>query len=358
MIATIHDRASEETRNASLEFVLAQPSATYNQWPDWREISPPSSRQTYLDFQVRDSSDALVSAGLLRLTWIVGGTCFAAVQRGPVTPSVQDLPGVLAALEAEASARGAVNLTVNPFWLGDECDACEALLEQHGYIKVSRDLQNMPTTTAVIDLRPSEDDIFAGFNGKVRSKVRQSQKLGIEVSQIANADEADILSAIMRKMASDRSMEIDNQYNIGRFHAHIAKNPQAGLVMKAVFEGKMFGGAVALAEGTRAGLHLLASDPETQRGVPRTQLLLWEMTKILKGRGFTDFDLIGFPDDRYDEDAQAESRGLFKSAFKPATPYVTALMVKPLRPVAHHMMTRGRKIYRSKIKPLLRGAPS
>jgi lipid II:glycine glycyltransferase (peptidoglycan interpeptide bridge formation enzyme) len=125
----------------------------------------------------------------------------------------------------------------------------------------------------------------------------------------------------------------------------------AGVVLRSEYEGQTLGGILAYREGARAGPHMMASDHTARSNIPRNQGIMWELMRGMRDLGCTEFDMIGYPDDRYDTPEDAKRRGAFKAGFNPLTQRVPPLMVKPLRPVANAIALRLRAIVREARKP-------
>lgn len=347
MPLTLTPEISSDAAEEAYRFHLEVESGTYHQWPFWTTLNPPDDRQEYLHFRQEDGTGRTVTAGLMRFTRIVPGLYFAAIQRGPATASVEDLPAVLQDLEDAAHAKGAVNLTINPYWLGDAEERCVAQLESLGYSPVPRELQNMPTTTAVIDLTREESEIFAQFKNSVRTAVRKADKMGVEILPVKSEDEAREISEIMVKMASHRGMAIDSQFDLERHFRFLQHHPEAGVMLRSEYQGTTLGGVLAYREGARAGHHVMASDPEADRKIPRNHGITWALMRVMRDLGCTEFDMIGYPDVRYETPEDARRRGAFKAGFNPATPRVPPLMVKPLRPLVSSVAVGIRAAVRS-----------
>ena len=125
------------------------------QHPAWPDLARASRLQSFCHFLCEDEDGEVVSAGLVRITRIMPGRCFAAIRRGPATRRPEDLPAVLALLEARLRGLGAIVLAVGPSWSGKEAAEVTGSLERAGYRRVPAIEQTLPTATAIIDLTRS-----------------------------------------------------------------------------------------------------------------------------------------------------------------------------------------------------------
>lgn len=331
---------------------------TIHQHPDWASINKVSGYQKYLHFIARDEAGKIQSAGLIRLTSIGKIRSVAAIKRGPITTRPENLASVLPPLEAALRDRGVVTLAVNPHWTDDLRAAARRELEKLGYVTVPRKMQTLPTATAMIDLTPPEDEMFSNLASSLRRKIRKSDKLGIDISDMTTADEAAEVHVIMRQMAKTTGMETDAQHDPLNHFEVFKRRPDLGIIKVARFEGKIFGGAITHVEGPRAYSHLVATAPD-QVTIPRSEKLIWEMMLAAKERGCTKFDLVGYPDDEFESDEGGMSRGNFKDRFHPRIEKILPIMEKPLRPMEHKVIQSARTLYRtspvrSHLKRLLR----
>lgn len=336
----------------------ACPGCAVHQHPEWVNINKVSGYQSYLHFIARDDHGTIRSAGLIRLTSIGKIRSVAAIKRGPITDTPQELAEVLPPLEAALRQRGVVTLAVNPHWTAEHRLVAGAELEKLGYITVPRTMQTLPTATAIIDLIPPEEDILSSFASSLRRKIRKSDKLGIEITDVTDAAEAKAIGAIMQRMAKATDMETDAQHNPLNHFEVLQRRPEIGFMKAARIDGALFGGAIVHIEGQRAYSHLVATDPD--RGdIPRSERLLWEMMREARARGCVEFDLVGYPDDEFEHDEGGMSRGAFKDRFHPNIVKLLPIMEKPLRPIEHKIIRSARSFYRTspvraQLKKLLR----
>ena len=119
------------------------------QHPAWPDLARASRLQSFCHFLCEDEEGQVVSAGRVRITRIRPGRCFAAIRRGPATRRPEDLPAVLALLEARLRGLGAIDLAVGPHWSGEEAAEVTGSLQRAGYRRVPATEQTLPTATAI-----------------------------------------------------------------------------------------------------------------------------------------------------------------------------------------------------------------
>lgn len=306
----------------------------------------------------RDSSKTIVAAGMLRMNWLRrtrnGGIGLASMRRGPIANSPEILTQLLPVLETRARAVGALGLSLNPSVLGADIEAWLAPLRAQGYTRISADLQNLPTATALIDLQPPEDDILMSFDKHCRNKIRKSARKNMHTRPVASEEEAARLSQIMVDMADSTAMEIDSQHRFEPHYAFLTQNPDCGTLLAVEWDGRLIGGSVNYLEG-KIGYNLISATAPDVREVPRAHLLMWDVMRDLKSKGATRFDMVGFADPDFEDSAEAVGRYAFKSSFEPEIEHVLPIMSKPLKPAAFFAAQTLRRFYRnSKYKNALK----
>ena len=354
-----HETSEEESLEVS-KFLDTLTTGTVHQSWYWPRLNPPSRRQSYLYFKTERDEGELLSAGLVRQAHIAGGYNFAVVKRGPATRRVSDLKTLLPVLESALHSRGALSLTVNPYWLGDDAEEAVTVLKDLGYSEIDRQLQNMPTATAIIGLEGTKEDLMASFNASCRTKIRASPKKGIQIYPVDSKKEAKVLTECLLDMVAVTQMDIDSQHDFVRHYEFLSEHPDRGCVLVASLNGEPFGGMVNFREGTRGILHILATRRSLKTNVPRSNLIVFESMLRMKELGCTEYDMIGYSDDRYETEASVDTRSRFKASFRPDVRYVTPQMVKPLRPLSYMLVNRARDAYRKsksykRLKQLLHG---
>ena len=321
------------------------PVGALHQTAAWPVINPATKGQSYLYFVVSDSDGTWCSAGLVRLSKLLGGFSLAAIQRGPVTRQIEELPQVLAVLETGLRKKGAVNLTVNPFWIGAQAEVAQKELENIGYTVLGPELRNMPTATAMTDLSRDEEEIQHSFTPANRRAIAKSIREGLIIRDVETLDEARALNDCMRGMAAATGMILDSQHDFTTHLTHLRDNPDQGCILIALLDDILVAGAVIYREGSRSTCFLLTSPPDLETKIPRTNLITWESLRRMKAMGCTEFDFVGYPDDRLGREDDL-SRGRFKASFTPEIKYVTPLMVKPFRKVPSAIAQAMRGIVR------------
>jgi len=334
------------------KFLSGSARQTVHQGSSWPIINAPDKGQTFQFFMVYDEQ-AVVAAGLVRLRDVMGGYKIASIQRGPVIDDLTLLQPVIGVLSDALRARNVITLTVNPYILSDEIEMATQALLAAGCSPVSRDLQNFPTVTALIDTTQTEDALMAAMTQTGRRHLRKAIKAGVTCRPMASRQEAEIANTIMQSMAQETGLVLDSQHDFIPHFEHISANPGAGNAIVTEVDGQIFGAAVNYMEGRR-GYNMLLCTLSTV-AVPRAYVLMWSSILTCKSQGAAVFDMVGFPDDTVESDAGMKARGAFKRGFGPDIVRVLPIMSKPLRPLLHHGVAKLRAV-RRKMKKKKAGA--
>jgi lipid II:glycine glycyltransferase (peptidoglycan interpeptide bridge formation enzyme) len=355
LVCNLAERLDADGRAEFDHFVGASPCHTYYQsalWPTW---SPTSSLQRFRYLTARHNG-ALAAAGVVRFTSLAPWRFLASMMRGPVVHDVEMLDLLLPLITKAVTRAGACSLLINPLFAGDDALQVSAILARHGFSPTPPDQQPVHTTTGLIDLEPSEDEIFASFKSRGRRQIRQAQKHGVIVREAVGEADVARLQAVFDAFAAKRA-----DYDVGGLPGMTTQwrmvQELGGVFLLAELQGQVIGGHVVIRHhDTAFWLTLATSDDYPE--VPRSYPLLWEAMRRAKAMGCKSYDMAGLPDGE-PENAGAKNRQQFKMAFNPRLERLVPVYVKSLRPVSHAILFRARQAYRnSRIKtfvgPVLR----
>jgi len=221
-------------------------------------------------------------------------------------------------------------------------DEAPTTLANIGLIKAKYDLQwNRYTVT--VDLRPSEDDIIAGFKQKTRYNVRLAERKGVVVKPVPFTPEnANVMYDLMLATQARAGFYMRSREYLTHFwKMHMAAG--RGQFFFATYEGKVLAGIFALYEG-RQGLYKDGGSLREHTDLQAAYLLQWEAMRWLKARGCTEYDLHGTPPSHRFGDSSHPLSGLaqFKSGFHPGvvTEYV-GVYDFPLKPAKYRFWNRA-----------------
>ena len=262
------------------------------------------------EYMVHDLSDLKVS--VLYLVRTVPG--FGELWYAPKGPGVIST-AQLKAVANDFNEPAAFMLKVEPDLADGE--AARRELTSSGFVKAKYDLQ-WNRSTVVIDLKPSEDEIIAGFKQKTRYNIRLAERKGVTITPTQLSPGAiDQMYELMHATQVRAGFYMRSKDYLAKFwQMHNAAG--RGQLFFASFEGQILAGIFALYEG-KQGLY---KDGGSTREHPELQapyLLQWEVMRWLRARGCKEYDLHGVPPTNRIDDATHPLAGLaqFKRGFNP-----------------------------------------
>lgn len=145
-----------------------------------------------------------------------------------------------------------------------------------------------------VDLKPSEEDLFAGFKGAVRTAVRKAEKNGVVVEEADPETFVDDFYPQVQDVFSKQGLV--PPFDADRIRAlirHVHPSGRLLLVRARDAEGACV--ASAILPWMNGSMHFLAAASwrEHQHLMPN-EALLWRAMQIAKERGVEAFDLGGF----------------------------------------------------------------
>jgi hypothetical protein len=148
--------------------------------------------------------------------------------------------------------------------------------------------------SARVDLKPSEDQIFAGFSSPFRNRYRRAEKQGVTF-EIANSAEA-VEWLIRRNSENLKALGVG--HNDESFFRALAKVPgDRSFIMRAIFNGEFVGGTAVILSGCGAeynvGWHSAGA-----RNLNLGNYLMWNAMREAKRRGSTVFDIGGLGEEK------------------------------------------------------------
>lgn len=230
-------------------------------------------------------------------------------------PGVGDLAGLKTFAEATKA------LPDKPFMIkiDPEIPAGEikpAQLQKLGFVSAPRNIQ-YNVTTAIIDLKPTEDDILASFKQKTRYNVRLAAKKGVVCEAVPTDQEAiDTMYELTRVMTQRANVYLRSKSYFSDFW-RLHSEQGTGQMFFARFEGTVLAGVFITHLGTKA-LYKDGGSIREHSEVQAMAGLQWEVMRWLKAHGVTEYDLHGTPPPDKIDDPTHPLAGLarFKTGFQ------------------------------------------
>lgn len=193
-------------------------------------------------------------------------------------------------------------------------------LVSNGWKLASKHIQYRDTV--LIDLTPSEDDIFMSFKSRCRNEARKAINLGVTIDEV-EASESNLTtmyslihSTSQRKKFFVRDEAFTKSYweafkSAGQLHLYFAK-----------YNNEVLAGAVVLVVSDNAW-YKDGGSVRDKGNLMGPRLLQWEIIKKLKAQGIKQYDLSGVPKESELESSSMRGIYTFKTGYSNE---VTALM--------------------------------
>ena len=325
-------------------FVESSTHCHLQQHPDWVSVSGKTLPRQYLYFWGQQGDTIKVSA-LVRHMRLPGlGWSLDSVERGPVCDDAALLIEATQRLSAMLRAWGSGSLTVNPFWTQSEAVAIEAGLVRLGFQVVERD-SSPHHHSLVIDLRQSEEEIFASFRKSTRHALRRSEQMGVVVTPARDETDVETFWQLYQHSARLKGLQpMERDYALRLWQRFVA-DPRYGRLFLARHQGELISADLVLRHGYRVEETYGPSRTDILPDVPKNYLCVWEAIKWARARGCSVFDLGGYAADATPGSPLASVND-FKLGFSKTIIQLVREHQLIMRPAIHHLLTLGHRLRR------------
>lgn len=256
--------------------------------------------------------------------------------KGPGVTTLDELKTFIAELRPFAKENGVFAVTIEPELTG------QSVVEANGLLPVARIQPN--SSTVMIDLTPSEDDILASFGQTARRMIRKGQKEpSIRIEPVAATDDnCRQMYNLYRETADGQFSTHEYEYYRQYWQDYAANN--LGQLFFAYHDKQLVASIFVCWFGSKA-LYKDGASVRAKTAPGISHLLQWEVMKWLKAKGKTSYDLHGTPHSSQLDDTSQSFYGIgrFKTSFsKDVIDYVGALdlAVGPLRTRLWHRLVK------------------
>ncbi|HVM70264.1 MAG TPA: peptidoglycan bridge formation glycyltransferase FemA/FemB family protein [Anaerolineales bacterium] len=275
------------------EYLTAQPAAHILQSGEWGELKSAFGWEA-----VRVVRNGLGAQILFRK--LPFGLTFAYIPKGPVgTISTQDARLFWADVDALCQRKHAVFLKMEPDgWEGDS-------LPKMGYPTFLSSPQHIqPRSTLVVDLRGTEEDVFNRMKPKARYNIRLAGRKEVVVHSSSDVDD---FYRIMGVTSQREEFHVHAREYYRRAYELFHSKGLCELFV-ASFQGQTLAAVMAFAYG-KSAYYFYGASGDVERNRKPTYPLQWETIRWAHGKGCTEYDMWGIPDEAKDvDDDEAEAR--------------------------------------------------
>lgn len=259
------------------------------------------------------------------------------IPKGPGITSAAQLSGLLPELKAAAKKAGAFMVKIEP----ELTKAAETTSEITSLGLLPARAVQPNSSTVLIDLSPSLEEILAGFNQKGRHAINRAKRDGVTAEAVPFTEEnARLMYDLLVSTAAGRFEQSIRPFDYYKAFWKSFYDTGRGSLFFAYSEGQVVSAAFAMYMGHKSTYKDGASVRDKQV-YGASHLLQWEVMQWMKARGCTQHDLCGAPPSDQVDDTTHPHYGIgrFKTSFnKQITDYVGAFDL-PLKPYAYKLWT-------------------
>jgi hypothetical protein len=267
--------------------------AHYTQDPAWagveRRGAGQKERCPYFFWCEREGEVCLTALGVRRRLPIPHKV-FWQFDHGPTTLTPGDLDEWLTWL-LPTMKHEAARLMVQPASRLDETgDQMETVLDAHGLVR--RRTEGV-WATLMVDLTRTEEELMASLRSRYRSRIRQSSRLGIEVTADEGPAAVEALTTLDDEMSARTGVRPYGGELVEAICRKWCRSGEGGTALVARHQGELL--AAILVVGYRSTAEMFMMPASRRLGnVSTSHLLLWEAMRWAMAHGYAEFDLGGY----------------------------------------------------------------
>ncbi|MCA9336433.1 peptidoglycan bridge formation glycyltransferase FemA/FemB family protein [Candidatus Saccharibacteria bacterium] len=250
--------------------------------------------------------------------------------KGPGVTTTAQLEKLLPELRTVAKEYGVFAVKIEPEIT--ETDESRQVLAGLGLVPTAAVQPN--SSTVIIDLSPSLEEVLSALNQKGRHAIKRAERDGVTAKPVDLTEEnMKLMFDLLSETAAGRFESSIRTYEYYKeFWQRFAADGH-GQLFFAYFEGEVVSAAYCLCLGDK-GLYKDGASVRKKTAYGASHLLQWEIITWMKERGVTSYDLCGAPHSSAinDESHKFYGVGRFKTSFnKHVTDYVGCydLVVNP-----------------------------
>lgn len=204
------------------------------------------TRGKTLVYAVGEVDDGIVCIGIFSIRPLFFGKRFsfqAECLWGPVFDDIDCVREFLLQVKSYFKALNVGSIRVCPYWFYPQAETVESLLNELGFTtvpSVGRPGARFPT--GLIDLTPSNDEIFAALKSKTRQEIRRADRLGVSIRPTNSPAEANEFFRYLSRMHRQRSLEAVSFKEFKATFEYILKDRELGVLFVAYCDQRFLGG--------------------------------------------------------------------------------------------------------------------
>ena len=219
--------------------------------------------------------------------------------RGPAFDNIEYAKEFLAQSMNYFKSLKVGRIRISPYWQYPEAQAVEQGLMQLGF----RGLDCYSGTrsfTGTVDLRQSDEEMFASLKSKTRQEIRRTEKLGVSIRPAVNRDDANLFFQTLSSLHHQRSLDAISSREFDATFENVLKDQQLGILLNAFNNGDFIGGLWVI-RGPKtchyARFVVVRDALKKLKNLTIGPALWWRGIRWAKEIGCSELDVEGYQDD-------------------------------------------------------------
>jgi peptidoglycan pentaglycine glycine transferase (the first glycine) len=146
----------------------------------------------------------------------------------------------------------------------------------------------------VLDVRPDEQKILAGFRKTWRYNIRLAEREGVEVREVKTDEDFEAYYRLLVITSQRDGFYVDSQEHQKEFYRRYTSNGD-GVLYLAIYQGKPVAARMVIRFGDTC-LDMFGASSNEDRGFPKTHILQYRCIQWAKSKGCSYFDFRTIPD--------------------------------------------------------------
>jgi len=285
-----------------------------------------------------------VFAALVYMSPIPGLHAYKGViERGPVFEDERLAIDLWDAFEIQMRKLRLCSLEISPFWRREKIQSLRNHVGSHGFFRCPTAACH--TETLIIDLKPSEEEIFKSMKGS-RNRIRKALSMGIQVRSAQDEGEVKVFWQMYRDMCQSKELHCGPYRQFEKMWRFSKRYPTDCAFLLGWLDNSLIGGYILLRHGDIVEITRGGASTTVDPTIPKTELIFWEAIRWAKQSGATICDLGGVTPDA-EEGSAKWNINRFKKKFSDQQISLFEPMIKLFSPRLYGLHCALKRLKRS-----------
>ena len=285
-----------------------------------------------------ENGGKLICTGVFSIRLLFFGKYFsleAVCHRGPVFDDTAYIEDFLLQVISYFKKLFVGSVRIAPYWFFPESEEVESIFKKMGfkpYIASPHIINRMRglnvstrSSTALVDLQRSEEEIFASFSKSTRREIRRAERANVYIRPTKDISEANKFFELLHEMGVERGFMLPDYSEFRGTFENVLKDEDMGILLSAFSASIFLGGIwiIRCPNYAHACRYVVVRKPLKELSNLRIGPILWLKGMLwAKEKGCQFFDM-GGPADDVDKSNPLYKVNKFKQGFSPICCEVT-----------------------------------